>query len=147
MDAFTVRRSTKWPPITLQTLMMSSDVILLENGPTKILAHKILVFQFIESDYQAPCFDLSYGMIWGTIHPFFSLHYRSTQEWTQEWKECPDYVSAGENSCYFNSSYTSIWIPYCIKLTSNGGTVDQKCFSVEEIGKSQVCVLFDMALD
>lgn len=70
MDAFTVRRSTKWPPITLQTLMMSSDVILLENGPTKILAHKILVFQFIESDYQAPCFDLSYGMIWGTIHPF-----------------------------------------------------------------------------
>lgn len=58
---------------------------------------------------------------------------RSTQEWTQEWKECPDYVSAGENSCYFNSSYTSIWIPYCIKLTSNGGTVDQKCFSVEEI--------------
>lgn len=25
--------------------------------------------------------------------------------------------------------------------------MDQKCFSVEEIGKSQVCVLFDMALD
>ncbi|XP_036265348.1 growth hormone receptor isoform X3 [Pipistrellus kuhlii] len=58
---------------------------------------------------------------------------RNTQEWTQEWKECPDYISAGENSCYFNTSYTSIWVPYCIKLTSNGGTVDQKCFSVEEI--------------
>ncbi|XP_036919136.1 growth hormone receptor isoform X3 [Sturnira hondurensis] len=56
-----------------------------------------------------------------------------TQEWTQEWKECPDYVTAGENSCYFNASYTSIWTPYCIKLTSRGGTVDQKCFSVEEI--------------
>uniref|UniRef100_A0A8C4M9B3 Growth hormone receptor n=1 Tax=Equus asinus TaxID=9793 RepID=A0A8C4M9B3_EQUAS len=67
----------------------------------------------------------------GSVQLFYIR--RSTQEWTQEWKECPDYVSAGENSCYFNSSYTSIWIPYCIKLTSNGGTVDQKCFSVEEI--------------
>ncbi|XP_036705122.1 growth hormone receptor isoform X1 [Balaenoptera musculus] len=67
----------------------------------------------------------------GSIQLFYIR--RSTQEWTQEWKECPDYVSAGENSCYFNSSYTSIWIPYCIKLTSNGDTVDQKCFSVEEI--------------
>lgn len=81
------------------------------------------------------------------MHPFFTLHLRNTQEWTQEWKECPDYVSAGENSCYFNASYTSIWVPYCIKLTSNGGTVDQKCFSVEEIGKSQVCVSFAMASD
>lgn len=25
--------------------------------------------------------------------------------------------------------------------------MDHKCFSVEDIGKSQVCVLFDMALD
>ena len=81
----------------------------------------------------------------GSIQLFYIR--RSTQEWTQEWKECPDYVSAGENSCYFNSSYTSVWTPYCIKLTSNGGIVDHKCFSVEDIGKSQVCVLFDMALD
>ncbi|XP_060046977.1 growth hormone receptor isoform X2 [Erinaceus europaeus] len=67
----------------------------------------------------------------GSIQLFYIR--RSTQERTQEWKECPDYVSAGENSCYFNSSYTSIWTPYCIKLTSNGATVDHKCFSVEEI--------------
>ncbi|XP_066234428.1 growth hormone receptor isoform X1 [Saccopteryx leptura] len=67
----------------------------------------------------------------GSIQLFYIR--RNTQERTQEWKECPDYVSAGENSCYFNASYTSIWIPYCIKLTSDGGTVDQKCFSVEEI--------------
>uniref|UniRef100_A0A8C5KX42 Growth hormone receptor n=1 Tax=Jaculus jaculus TaxID=51337 RepID=A0A8C5KX42_JACJA len=67
----------------------------------------------------------------GSIQLFYAR--RIAHEWTQEWKECPDYVSAGENSCYFNSSYTSIWIPYCIKLTSNGGTVDQKCFTVDEI--------------
>ncbi|XP_019486070.1 PREDICTED: growth hormone receptor isoform X1 [Hipposideros armiger] len=67
----------------------------------------------------------------GFVQMFYSKG--STQEQTQEWKECPDYVSAGENSCYFNSSYTSIWIPYCINLTSNGDIVDQKCFYVEEI--------------
>nr|XP_020036883.1 growth hormone receptor isoform X3 [Castor canadensis] len=67
----------------------------------------------------------------GSIQLFYIR--RSTQDGIQEWKECPDYVSAGENSCYFNSSYTSIWIPYCIKLTNKGGMVDQKCFSVEEI--------------
>ncbi|XP_017388632.1 growth hormone receptor isoform X2 [Cebus imitator] len=67
----------------------------------------------------------------GPIQLFYTR--RNPQEETQEWKECPDYVSAGENSCYFNSSFTSIWIPYCIKLTSNGGTVDEKCFSVNQI--------------
>ncbi|XP_008840326.1 growth hormone receptor isoform X2 [Nannospalax galili] len=67
----------------------------------------------------------------GSIQLFYAR--RIAHEWSQEWKECPDYVSAGENSCYFNSSYTSIWIPYCIKLTKNGGMVDQKCFTVDEI--------------
>ncbi|XP_027623475.1 growth hormone receptor isoform X1 [Tupaia chinensis] len=67
----------------------------------------------------------------GSVRLFYTK--RITQERPQEWKECPDYVSAGENSCYFNSSYTSIWTPYCIKLINNGGTVDQKCFSVDQI--------------
>ncbi|XP_063113931.1 growth hormone receptor isoform X3 [Cavia porcellus] len=67
----------------------------------------------------------------GFIQMFYTK--RNSQEQNQEWKECPDYVSAGENSCYFNSSYTSIWKPYCVKLTSNGGKVDEKCFYVEEI--------------
>nr|AAF67171.1 growth hormone receptor [Cavia porcellus] len=69
----------------------------------------------------------------GFIQMFYTK--RNSQEQNQEWKECPDYVSAGENSCYFNSSYTSIWKPYCVKLTSNGGKVDEKCFYVEEIVK------------
>ncbi|KAL1765682.1 growth hormone receptor, partial [Sigmodon hispidus] len=67
----------------------------------------------------------------GSIQLFYAR--RIAHEWTHEWKECPDYVSAGENSCYFNSSYTSIWIPYCIQLTTNGDLLDQKCFNVEEI--------------
>uniref|UniRef100_A0A8D0HIV4 Growth hormone receptor n=1 Tax=Sphenodon punctatus TaxID=8508 RepID=A0A8D0HIV4_SPHPU len=50
-----------------------------------------------------------------------------------EWKECPDYITAGENSCYFNTSYTSVWIPYCVKLANGDEVFDEKCFSVEEI--------------
>ncbi|KAM5264732.1 growth hormone receptor isoform 1-T1 [Ctenodactylus gundi] len=67
----------------------------------------------------------------GSVQLFYTR--RNSKELVQEWRECPDYVSAGENSCYFNSSYTSIWVPYCVKLVINGGMVDQKCFSVDEI--------------
>lgn len=109
------------------------------------------MFQFVDSDRQPPRFDPPTGACFGESSSFFTIPFRNTQErtqeWTQEWKECPDYVTAGESSCYFNASYTSIWTPYCIKLTSRGGTVDQKCFSVEEIGKSQVCVSLPLAAD
>lgn len=48
--------------------MMSTDGVLLGNGAAKILACKIFVFQFIESECQALHFDLNYGMMLGTIH-------------------------------------------------------------------------------
>ncbi|XP_060236515.1 growth hormone receptor [Meriones unguiculatus] len=67
----------------------------------------------------------------GNIELYYNR--RIAHEWPQEWKECPDYVSAGENSCYFNASHTSVWTPYCIKLTTNGILLDQKCFTVDEI--------------
>uniref|UniRef100_A0A7M4FFM9 Growth hormone receptor n=3 Tax=Crocodylus TaxID=8500 RepID=A0A7M4FFM9_CROPO len=51
----------------------------------------------------------------------------------EEWKECPDYVTTGENSCYFNTSYTSVWIPYCVRLANENKVFDEKCFSVDEI--------------
>lgn len=59
----------KWPLLSLQTLWMTStEGVLLGNHAAKTLACKIFVFQFIESDCQALCFDLNYGMMFGTIH-------------------------------------------------------------------------------
>ncbi|KAJ7335022.1 hypothetical protein JRQ81_012963 [Phrynocephalus forsythii] len=60
------------------------------------------------------------------------LYSKRQSEW-EEWKECPDYITAGENSCYFNRTYTSVWVLYCIKLVDGNQTYDGKCFSVEDI--------------
>ncbi|XP_042303323.1 growth hormone receptor isoform X2 [Sceloporus undulatus] len=62
----------------------------------------------------------------GTIHLLYSKR-------KSEWEECPDYVTAGENSCYFNTSYTSVWVPYCIKLADKNQIYDEKCLRVEDI--------------
>ncbi|RXM97043.1 Alanine--glyoxylate aminotransferase 2, mitochondrial [Acipenser ruthenus] len=32
--------------------------------------------------------------------------------------ECPDYKTAGLNSCYFNKTYTSLWITYTISVVA-----------------------------
>uniref|UniRef100_UPI00398F1518 growth hormone receptor-like n=1 Tax=Pristiophorus japonicus TaxID=55135 RepID=UPI00398F1518 len=55
-----------------------------------------------------------------------------------DWKECPKYVS-NKNSCYFNQTYTSIWISYCVQLKSDfqdqNITFDKRCFSIDNIVK------------
>uniref|UniRef100_A0A8B9RVR4 Growth hormone receptor n=1 Tax=Accipiter nisus TaxID=211598 RepID=A0A8B9RVR4_9AVES len=61
------------------------------------------------------------------------LHFCCHSRNDEDWKECPDYITAGENSCYFNTSHTSIWIPYCVKLANKDEVFDEKCFSVDEI--------------
>lgn len=53
-------------------------------------------------------------------------------------KECPDYVTAGPNSCHFDTKHTQMWQAYCLNVTAhtrNGPiTSPTKCFDVVEIG-------------
>ncbi|XP_051875263.1 growth hormone receptor-like [Pristis pectinata] len=55
-----------------------------------------------------------------------------------DWKECPKYLS-NKNSCYFNQTYTSIWVSYCVQLKSEfqdqNITFDKRCFSIDNIVK------------
>lgn len=66
-----------------------------------------------------------------TSPSLIQLLYKMSKE--DKWNECPDYVSAGENSCYFNSTYTSVWTPYCLKLLYGNIVIDEQCFTVDEI--------------
>ncbi|KAH0627915.1 hypothetical protein JD844_008485 [Phrynosoma platyrhinos] len=72
----------------------------------------------------------------GTIHLLYSKSIGNKyldEDKKSEWEECPDYVTAGENSCYFNTSYTSVWVPYCIKLADKNQIYDETCLRVEDI--------------
>ncbi|XP_041884357.1 growth hormone receptor isoform X3 [Corvus kubaryi] len=66
-----------------------------------------------------------------TAPRIIQLLYKKSNE--EDWKECPDYITSGKNSCYFNASYTSVWTPYCVQLASKNELYDKKCFSVDEI--------------
>ncbi|XP_072113613.1 growth hormone receptor-like isoform X2 [Mobula birostris] len=53
-----------------------------------------------------------------------------------DWKECPKYLH-NKSSCYFNQTYTSIWVSYCVQLKSElqgqDITFDKRCFSIDNI--------------
>ncbi|XP_026522243.1 coiled-coil domain-containing protein 152 [Notechis scutatus] len=65
----------------------------------------------------------------GKIQLLYSI--RSSE--VEEWKDCPDYTTSGENSCYFNASFTSIWVPYSVRLYIADQLCDEKEFRVEDI--------------
>ncbi|XP_037552701.1 growth hormone receptor [Nematolebias whitei] len=58
--------------------------------------------------------------------------------------ECPDYASAGPNSCHFDSSHTSIWKIYCMNVTAittrRNYTSQEHCLDVAEIVETEAPV-------
>ncbi|KAM4709196.1 growth hormone receptor isoform 2-T5 [Discoglossus pictus] len=49
------------------------------------------------------------------------------------WTDCPEPVSAGEYSCYFNETYTFVWITYCVQLVHEDEVFKGPCFSIDDI--------------
>ncbi|KAG8004525.1 prolactin receptor, partial [Nibea albiflora] len=58
--------------------------------------------------------------------------------------ECPDYVSAGPNSCHFDSKHTTIWKIYCMNVTAvtaqRNYTSQEHCLDVGEIVQTEAPV-------
>ncbi|XP_029113949.1 growth hormone receptor-like [Scleropages formosus] len=52
-------------------------------------------------------------------------------------QECPDYVSGGPDSCYFDSRHTRVWEMYCMSVTARGAsglrTSQELCADVADI--------------
>ncbi|KAJ8350877.1 hypothetical protein SKAU_G00260070 [Synaphobranchus kaupii] len=52
-------------------------------------------------------------------------------------RECPDYVTGGANSCYFDSHHTQVWEIYCMNVMANSRhgnyTSEDHCLDVADI--------------
>ncbi|KAA0722680.1 Growth hormone receptor [Triplophysa tibetana] len=52
-------------------------------------------------------------------------------------KECPDYVTAGPNSCHFDTKHTQVWQVYCMNVTAHTRsgpiTSPTKCYDVVDL--------------
>ncbi|XP_035268546.1 growth hormone receptor-like isoform X1 [Anguilla anguilla] len=80
--------------------------------------------------------------------PAFKVLY--SKSGCQELRECPDYITSGENSCFFNKTYTSIWTGYCllIEVTTERGTVwsEPYSFNILDILQPEPPILLNWAL-
>ncbi|XP_073318622.1 growth hormone receptor-like [Pagrus major] len=58
--------------------------------------------------------------------------------------ECPDYVTAGSNSCFFDISHTTVWKIYCMNVTAVTShanyTSQEKCLDVADIVQTEAPV-------
>eukprot|EP00066_Takifugu_rubripes_P015387 XP_011604653.1 PREDICTED: prolactin receptor-like isoform X1 [Takifugu rubripes] len=59
-------------------------------------------------------------------------------------QECPDYRTAGPNSCHFDSSHTTVWNVYCMNVTAvtatQNYTSQQHCLDVADIVETEAPV-------
>ncbi|CAI9596874.1 unnamed protein product, partial [Staurois parvus] len=70
---------------------------------------------------------------YGELHNLTGLIKLQYKKGDLDWADCPDMVSAGENTCYFSKNYTAVWVTYQVRLVFDNETFDDYHFSVDDI--------------